>query len=147
MPRGRHFVAGAAGAALPAGAAPPAEEDKVPGAWMKALATKLGVAQRGALAVYFQADDDWRVWIGDESTTAIFGRPATPADLADGAAFHEVKEAFLNATRAAGDAAYAKQKAAAPADQQPPPAQRLKLQTDAVLDGLILKLEPQPKTP
>lgn len=126
-------------------AAPPAEEDKVPGAWMKALATKLGVAQRGALAVYFQADDDWRVWIGDESTAAFFGRPATHADLADGAAFHEVKEAFLNAARAAGDAAYAKQKAAAPADQPPPPPQRLKLQTDAILDGLILKLEPAQK--
>ena len=123
-------------------AAPPAEEDKVPGAWMKALATKLGVAKRGALAVYFAADDDWRVWIGDESTAAFFGRPTTAADLADGAAFHDVKEAFLNAARAAGDEAFAKQKAAAPADQPPPPAQRLKLQTDAILDGLILKLEP-----
>ena len=37
----------------------------------------------------------------------------------------------------------ARQKAAAPADQPPPPAQRLKLQTDAILDGLILKLEPK----
>jgi cyclophilin family peptidyl-prolyl cis-trans isomerase len=114
-------------------AAPPAEEDKVPGAWMKAL------------AVYFAADDDWRVWIGDESTTAFFGRRPTPAELGDGAAFHGVKEAFLDAARAAGDAAYAKQKAAAPADQPPPPAQRLKLQTDAMLDGLILKLEPKQK--
>jgi cyclophilin family peptidyl-prolyl cis-trans isomerase len=125
--------------------APPAEEDKVAGAWMKALAQKLGVAQRGALAVYFGDDDDWRVWIGDGSTAAFLGRPASPADLAEGAAFHKAKESFLAATRAEGDAVFAKQKAAAPADHQPPPAQRLKLQTDAVLDGLILKLEPKRK--
>lgn len=123
--------------------APTAAEDAVPGAYMRALAEKLGVAKRGALAVYFAADDDWRVWIGDESTTTFFGRPATAADLADGGAFHDVKEAFLAATRAEGDAAYDKQKANSPADRQPPPAQHLKLQTDAVLDHLILQLEPK----
>ena len=122
--------------------APTAAEDAVPGAYMRALAEKLGVAKRGALAVYFAADDDWRVWIGDESTATFFGRATTAADLADGGAFHDVKEAFLAATRAEGDDAYEKQKANSPADRQPPPAQRLKLQTDAVLDHLILKLEP-----
>ena len=126
-------------------AAPPPEADKVAGAWMKGLAEKLGVAKRGALAVYFAADDDWRVWIGDESTGAFLGRPASAADLSEGAAFHEAKEAFLAATRAEGDAAFARQQKAAAADKQPPPAQRLKLQTDAVVDGLILKLEPKQK--
>src|SRR3954466_13828336 len=38
--------------------APPPADDKIPGAWMKALAEKLGVAKRGALAVYFASDDD-----------------------------------------------------------------------------------------
>lgn len=122
---------------------PAAAEDAVPGAWMQALAAKLGVAQRGALAVYFADEDDWRVWIGDESTAAFLGRPASAADLAAGGAFHDAKEAFLAATRAEGDAAYEKQKAASPADRQPPPAQHLKLQTDAVLDQLILTLEPR----
>lgn len=123
--------------------APTAAEDAEPGAYMRALAEKLGVAKRGALAVYFAADDDWRVWIGGESTAAFFGRPPTAADLADGGAFHDVKESFLAATRAEGDAAYEKQKAGSPADRQPPPAQRLKLQTDAILDHLILQLEPK----
>jgi cyclophilin family peptidyl-prolyl cis-trans isomerase len=122
---------------------PPAAEDKVPGAYMRALAEKLGVARRGALAAYFAADDDWRVWIGDESTSAFLGRPATAEDLVVDGAFHKVKETFLDATHAAGDAAFlAQQKAAAP-DRQPTSAQHLKLQTDAVLDGLILKLEPK----
>ncbi len=122
---------------------PPASEDTQPGAYMHALAERLGVAKRGALAAYFAADDDWRVWIGDESTSAFLGRASSPQDLVPDGAFHQVKEAFLNATRAAGDADFARQQKAAAPDKPPPPAQHLKLQTDAVLDGLILKLEPK----
>jgi cyclophilin family peptidyl-prolyl cis-trans isomerase len=124
-------------------AAPTAAEDAVPGAYMRALAEKLGVAKRGALAVHFAAEDDWRVWIGDESTAAFLGRPAGTADLAKGAAFHEAKEAFLAAACAEGDTAFARQQKTAPPDKQPPSTQKLKLQTDAVLDGLIHKLEPK----
>jgi len=124
---------------------PSAAEDAKPGAFMHALAEKLGVAQRGAVAAYFADEDDWRVWIGDESTSAFLGRPSKPEDLVPEGAFHRVKEAFLAAARAAGDAAFADQQKASPPDHQPPPAQHLKLQTDALLDTLILKLEPQPK--
>ena len=122
---------------------PTEAEDAVAGAWMKALAEKLGVAQRGALAVFFADSDDWRVWIGDESTAAFLGRSATAAELVEGAAFHDAKGIFLAGIRAEGDAAYARQQASAPADRPPPPGQRVKLQVDAVLDQLILKLEPK----
>lgn len=124
---------------------PSADEDQVAGAWMKALAAKLGITQRGALAVYFADEDDWRVWIADGSTAAFFGRPLTQAELAEGALFHKFKEAFLTDIRSEGDAAFARQKAAAAAENRPPPppAQKLKLQVDAVLDQLILKLEPK----
>jgi cyclophilin family peptidyl-prolyl cis-trans isomerase len=122
---------------------PTAEEDKVPGAWMKALATKLGVAQRGALAVYFADEDEWRVWIGDASTPAFVGRAGTAAEFTKSGAIHEVKEAFLKAARAAGEADYERQKKTSAADKQPSPAQRVKLQTDALLDSLIAKLEPK----
>ncbi|MCX6952033.1 MAG: peptidylprolyl isomerase [Verrucomicrobia bacterium] len=122
---------------------PTAEEDSAPGKFMKALAAKLGVETRGAVAAYFADDNDWRVWLIGDSTTPFFGRPATPADLADGSAFHDVKDAFLKAAQAEGDAAYARQQKTAPADKQPPPGQRIKLQTDAILDGLILKLDPK----
>ena len=124
---------------------PPAAEDAKAGAYMHALAEKLGVARRGALAAYFADEDDWRVWIGDESTSAFLGRASHPADLVEEGAFHQAKEPFLAATRAQGDAAFAAQQKAATPDHQPPPAQHLKLQADAVLDGLILKLEPKPK--
>lgn len=122
---------------------PPAAEDAKAGAYMHALAAKLGVAQRGALAAYFAADDDWRVWIGDDSTAAFFGRVAAPQDLAEGAAFHTAKEAFLDAAKARGDADFTQQQKTATPDHPLPPGQRLKLQTDALLDGLIGKFEPK----
>ena len=51
------------------------------------------------------------------------------------------KTALLEAAQASGDAAFAAQQKSAPADRQPTPAQQVKLQTDALLDALILRLE------
>ncbi|MSU64978.1 MAG: hypothetical protein EXS38_02490 [Opitutus sp.] len=110
---------------------------------MKTLAAKLGVTTRGAVTAYFADENDWRVWLIGDSTTAFFGRPATPAELGDGAAFHDVKEAFLKAAQAEGDDAYEQQKKTSPADKPPAPGQRTKLKTDAILDGLMLKLDPR----
>ncbi len=126
---------------------PTAAEDNAPGAFMQALAQKLGTAQRGAVAAYFADEDDWRVWIGTESTPTFFGQPTTPADLKPEGAFHQKKEIFLAQAAAAGDAAFAQQKKNAAADQPPPAAQHLKLRTDALLDSLIFKLEPSIKFP
>jgi cyclophilin family peptidyl-prolyl cis-trans isomerase len=122
---------------------PTEAEDAVPGAYMRALAEKLGVAKRGALAVYFADEKDWRVWLSDEAVNTFLGRPATPADLGPDGAVHQLKTAFIDAAVAEGDAAYARQQKSSPPDRQPPPAQNLKLQVDAILDGLILKLEPK----
>lgn len=122
---------------------PTAAEDAQPGAFMRALAGDLGVARRGALAVYFADEDEWRVWLGDESTAAFIGRAGTAKEFTDSGAMHEAKEAFLKATRAAGEAEFARQQKNAPPDRPPPPQQRLKLQADALLDGLISKLEPK----
>ncbi|MBL9199486.1 MAG: peptidylprolyl isomerase [Opitutaceae bacterium] len=121
---------------------PPAAEDNQPGKFMRALAAKLGTAKDGVLAAHFGADD-WRVWIGDNRTAKFVGRPTTAADLGEDGALHQVKEKLLDTAQAEGDAAYEQQKKSAPPDKQPPPAQRLKLQTDAVLDALILKFEPK----
>ncbi len=123
---------------------PPADEDKVPGAYMRALAAKLGTIKRGALVAYFAAEDDWRVWIGDETTAAFFGGTTTPADLVTEGAFHKVKDAFIESAMKAGDAEFARQQKNSPADKQPAAAQHLKLLTDALLDSLIFKLEPKP---
>ncbi len=122
---------------------PTAAEDSEPGRFMKALSAKLGVEKRGAVVAYFADESDWRVWLVGDSTTPFFGRVATSAELGDGAAFHDVKETFMKAAQADGDAAFALQKKSAPADKPPAAGQRIKLQTDAILDGLILKLEPK----
>jgi anti-sigma regulatory factor (Ser/Thr protein kinase) len=110
---------------------------------IRALARQLGTEHAGATVAYFADEKDWRVWIGDASTSAFLGRPATTADLGDDGAFHATKDAFLAAAQAAGDQAYVTQKKSAPPATPPPPAQQLKLQTDALLDTLITKLEPK----
>jgi cyclophilin family peptidyl-prolyl cis-trans isomerase len=120
---------------------PPAKEDQVPGAYMHALAEKLGVARTGVLVAFF-SPDDWRVWLGDEVTATFLGRAVTPADLQPEAALHVAKEALISAALAKGDAAYAAEQKAAPSDRPVLPAQHLKLQTDALLDALLLRLEP-----
>jgi cyclophilin family peptidyl-prolyl cis-trans isomerase len=122
--------------------APPAAEDEIAGAYMKALAEKLGVARGGVLVAYF-ADDDWRVWFGDEIVPRFLGRPVAPGDLGEGGALHDAKEVLITEALKKGDDAFAAQQKAAPADRQPPPGQRIKLQTDALLDALLLRLEPR----
>jgi cyclophilin family peptidyl-prolyl cis-trans isomerase len=122
---------------------PSAAEDAKPGAFMHALAEQLGVAKNGVLAAYFADDKDWRIWIGDGVTATFLGHPPSAKDLAEDGALHEVKTAFIKAATAQGDADFAAQVKAAPADKPVPPAQQIKLQTDAMLDGLIFKLEPK----
>ncbi len=125
--------------------APTEAEDAQPGAFMRALAAQHGTAQRGAVVAYFAEDDHWRVWIGDELAPRFVGKPGTAKEFTASGAMHEVKEAFLKTAKATGDADYEKQKAALAAEQKPapPPGQRIKLQADALLDALILKLEPK----
>jgi cyclophilin family peptidyl-prolyl cis-trans isomerase len=118
-------------------------EDAQPGAYMRALAAKLDVAQRGALVVYCGDDDSWRVWIGDDLTSRFVGRPGTAKEFTDNGAMHEVKEAFLKQANANGEADFARQQRTSPPDKQPPPHQKVKLHADALLDGLIFKLEPK----
>lgn len=122
---------------------PSAEEDKVAGAYMRAMAGRLGVAARGVLAVYFADEDDWRVWIGDELTPVFVGRPGTAKEFTESGAMHEAKEAFLKATFAQADAALAARQKSAPAGQPQLRARKLGLQAEALVDGLIGKLAKQ----
>lgn len=123
---------------------PSADEDAAPGAYMRALAQKLGVARDGVLAVYFADEDDWRVWIGDDLTSTFLRRPATATDLGEGAALHDAKEALFTAVRAQS-ARYAEQARQSRSPASPlTPADLIKYSVDAMLDALILHLEPKP---
>jgi cyclophilin family peptidyl-prolyl cis-trans isomerase len=124
---------------------PPADQDARPGAFMRALATQLGVEKRGVLAAYFHADDDWRVWIGDDLVAAFLGRPATAADLGQDGPLHEKKEAFLATVKAQAAAYVTEARSARGPDQPLRPADLVKFTTDAMLDALLLRFEPKAK--
>ncbi|MBC7365333.1 MAG: peptidylprolyl isomerase, partial [Undibacterium sp.] len=120
---------------------PPDTEGRKLNNYLRDLAEQLGVLQTGALVLYVADRDEWKLWIGDNTTAAFMGRPGTVKDFMQAGAFHTAKQALLTTAQTEGLAAYAAQKSTAPADTQPPTAQRLKLITDAVLDSLIFKLE------
>lgn len=118
---------------------PAADEDKVPGAYMHALSGREGTLKRGVLVVYFAADSDWRIWIGDELVARFAGKPGTVSQLTTSGAIHEVKEALVNAANERADAGFAALKKNLPGDEMPSPDLKLRLQTEALIDALIAK--------
>ncbi len=118
---------------------PPEAEDKVPGAYMSALAGQLGTRPHGVLVVYFADDPDWRVWIGDELTSRFAGKPGTVRELTASGAIHAVKEVMLDSAHAKAEAAFSALQKSAPVTVPPTPAQHLQLQTEALLDALLAK--------
>ena len=122
---------------------PSEAEDKKPGAFMHALARKLGVDRGGVLVVCFNDDPDWRVWIGDELTNVFTGKPGTVQELTSSEAIHKVKEAMLTAARAKADADIEVAQKSAPAGKPLNAAQRLVFQADALLDALQARLAPK----
>jgi hypothetical protein len=122
---------------------PAPAEDQVPGAFMHALATRLGVGGQGVLAVYFADEAEWRIWVGDATTPGFVGRPGTAEEFTKSGAIHQVKEAFLTAVQAAAEAALAARVKAASAGGPPAPGLRRQGQADAMVDGLIGRFGPR----
>jgi cyclophilin family peptidyl-prolyl cis-trans isomerase len=115
------------------------------GAAAVAIAKQIGLPADSALAVYFADLDQWVLWIGDDYLPRFTGK--TPEEIpafvrANG--LHPLKQEFISAARRKGDAAIADAISHAPADQPIVPAQKIKLQTDAILDALIFTFEPKP---
>jgi cyclophilin family peptidyl-prolyl cis-trans isomerase len=121
---------------------PPDTDGRKLNAFLRELAVKLGVDRTGALFLYVADRDEWKLWIGDDTAAAFMGRPGTVKDFMADGAFHVAKQGLLDTARASGDAEFARQHAAAAPDRPPPPGQRLKLQTDAVIDRIFDRLEP-----
>jgi hypothetical protein len=107
---------------------------------MRALATQLGVIKEGVLVVYFADDPDWRVWIGDNLTPRFVGKPGDAKQFTQSGEMHNAKEAFLTASLARADAAFAALQKAAPSGAPPGLGRHLALQADALVDGLFAKL-------
>lgn len=113
---------------------PTPQEDAVAGAYMKSIATSLGIAQKGVLIVYFADDPDWRIWVGDDLASRFAGKSGSVAELTASGAIHEVKEAYLTSSVAKADADFR---------SSPGPSsvsRRLGLEANALLENLCLKL-------
>jgi cyclophilin family peptidyl-prolyl cis-trans isomerase len=105
----------------------PEQPDQTKPQFIEALATKLGLAARGALVVYFADSDEWQLWIGAEDR-------ATFEAAADGS-FDDRVARFFTAAHRAADVAVERFRKPLPAGQT------LKTHFDFVLDGLIGWLE------
>ena len=69
---------------------PPEADDKVPGAYMSALSTKMGLIDHGILVVYFADDPDWRIWFGNDIAPLFAGKPGkTAKELTSDGSIHE----------------------------------------------------------
>jgi cyclophilin family peptidyl-prolyl cis-trans isomerase len=108
--------------------------------YLRETAGRLGIGESGALAVYCADNGQWRCRLGDRD------RGALAKDVADGESpggSREVETRFFDAARRSADEATAYAQGRLPAGETLTPPQKLKLRVDAVLDGLILKLEPK----
>lgn len=112
------------------------------GHYLREQAKLQGVADHGALAIYFADRNEWRLWVGDAWLPMFRKNTVSAAGSVNQPELHDAKQAFFAEARAKADAAitYAVQRA--PADKPVPENQKLKLWVDAVLDGLIFKFEP-----
>lgn len=119
------------------GKAPTEAEPDNLGKFTKELARHLGVGRSGAMALYLADRSEWRMWIGDEWVALFESKAARPGGGVDQPSLHEAKQMFF---------AEARHRASALAEASQTPltaSQKLKLEVDAVLDGLIDRFEPR----
>lgn len=122
----------------------PETPDQKPGSFAGALARRLHLPADSTLAVYFADTAQWTLWIGDGHLAAFTGQPGSAEEQARDGKLHRAKRDFLQAALAEGGrvaAAFARDSAP---NHTLTPAERLKFDVDAVLDGLIFQLEPKP---
>jgi cyclophilin family peptidyl-prolyl cis-trans isomerase len=105
--------------------------------YVTALATRMGVAQSGALAVYLADQNRWIIRVGLDSAADFIAGPRKPdgtkAPVSPGKTLEQAVPEFLASAKPV------------PANPMDPPGQRVKLLVDAVLDELVFRLEPAAK--
>jgi hypothetical protein len=120
---------------------PPDDEDRVDGAYMTALSTRLGTVDHGVLMVYFADDGSWRVWIGNALTPVFVGKPGTAKSLTDSGEMHQAKEAYLDAAKARAEARFVSLHPALPLSEAVRHSpDYLRLWTEELIAGLEIKL-------
>ena len=121
--------------------APPAAQGDKLEAYVQKEAKRLGVLKRGALALYFASEDKWQIRIGDDSAkhflqTNAIGEKSTPS-----ASVEEALQKLLEAASVRSAQAIATLHARLTPDDPMTEGRKIKLKTDAALDGIIFKLE------
>jgi len=111
----------------------PATPDQSVSSFARALAGQLGIVENGALALYFADPDAWYLWLGD-----------LPSDhfAAPGQRLHEAKAQFYDAVKAQAAAFTRAAEAKATAERPLTEADRIKYSVDALLDILLVRMEP-----
>ena len=115
---------------------PSEEEDTGPGVYMRGVSTRLGLSEGGVVLVHFADEPDWRAWFGDALVSRWVGRPGTAAEFTADDSMHNAKERWLVdafervRTTLAG----------LPETRRFDRANRVRLETAALLDGLIERL-------
>jgi cyclophilin family peptidyl-prolyl cis-trans isomerase len=109
--------------------------------FLQTEAARMGVAKSGALAVYFADRDLWQLRIGDESVAQFTHRGPSGEPAGTGQTLADAEKEFLNAARVRAAEFIARAEKNTP-DKPLTAGQKTKFQVDAVLDGLIFKLEP-----
>jgi len=114
-----------------------------PGAVAVAVAKQLGLTADGILALYFADTDQWALWIGEHRINTFTGSPGTLEKLMRDGVVQQAKQDLLAVAKTQAELFTAEAVKALPPDKPPTPAQKIKYQVDAVLDGLIGKFEPK----
>jgi len=92
------------------------------------LVRDLDLSRRGILALYIADKAEWSLWVGDEQVPAF-----NPAGLK----LHERKQAFIATAREKAVAARAYAQQMSGSDKPLTDSQKLKLEVDEVIDGMI----------
>ena len=115
----------------------PADDKETPAPFPQQLAKSLGIYQSGVLAVYFADKDQWSVWVGDDLMGAF--NPDHQRTM-------DVKNALYAAVKAKAAEYAAQARAARGPDKPLTPADLAKYSVDAMLDLLLFRFEPKPKS-
>jgi len=112
------------------------------GAYVEALARKLGLPADSALAVCFADTGHWALWFGDGYLPRFTGRSGKEAAQMKSGRLQQSNRDLLEDATARAEAVAADFARHNPTRPSPTRAERLKFQVDAVLDALIFKFEP-----
>lgn len=109
--------------------------------YLRREAVRLGVSKRGAIALYFADEDRWCIRIGTDSVSHFLESDAVGEKSAPAASVDEALRKLLEAAGERSAQSIATLQARLTPDDPMTDGRRIKLKADAVLDGLIFKLE------